>query len=61
MNQSNTDYKSILSQISGLIPQSIMTELATALHDIYNINQCGGHGSRKKVGEILLRLGIQPN
>lgn len=61
MSQSNTDYKPVLSIISGLIPQNVMSELATALQEVYKVNQNGGHGSRKRVGEILLKLGIQPN
>lgn len=61
MNQSNMDYKSVLSVICGLIPQEVMTELASSLQEIYAINQQGGSGSRKKVSEILLRLGLQIN
>ena len=57
----NTDYKSILSAISGLIPQDIMTALSTTLQDIYRINTNGGHGSRRRVSQLLLELGLQPN
>lgn len=55
------DYKPVLSQIHGLIPQELMSELATSLLDVYHITRNGGHGSRTKVMEILLRLGLQPN
>ncbi len=55
-----TDYKPVLSQICGLIPQDTMTELATALQAIYRINLEGGHGSRRKVSQLLLELGLQP-
>lgn len=61
MSKPNTDYKPILSIINGLIPQDVMTSLATALQEIYKVNQNGGHGSRKRVTEILLKLGVQPN
>ena len=61
MTTSNTDYKPVLSVICGLIPQSTMTELATSLMIIYTINKTGGTGSRKRVTEILLRLGLQVN
>lgn len=54
-------YQSVLSRLNGIIPQDIMTELATALQEVYQRNQNGGHGSRKRVAEILLRLGLQPN
>ena len=57
---SNTDYKPVLSIICGLIPQNTMTELATTLQAIYNINRDGGHGSRRKVSQLLLELGL-PN
>lgn len=57
----NTDYKPILSVICGLIPQNTMTALATALSEVYRINRLGGSGSRKRVTEILLKLGVQPN
>ena len=61
MPKPNTDYKSVLSIINGLIPQETMTELATSLQEVYKINQNGGHGSRKRVTELLLELGLQPN
>lgn len=61
MNQLKTDYKPILSVINGLIPQDVMTALATTLQEIYRINHNGGHGSRRQVSEILIKLGIQPN
>lgn len=57
----NTPYTSVLSRLCGTIPQDLMTELATALQEVYSRNQNGGHGSRKRVQEILLRLGVQPN
>lgn len=55
------DYKPVLSIINGLIPQHIMTELATSLQEVYRINLIGGQGSRRQVSEILIKLGIQPN
>ena len=57
----NTIYKPVLSVINGLIPQETMTELATSLQEVYNINRDGGHGSRRKVSQLLLELGLQPN
>lgn len=61
MSIPNTDYKPILSVINGLIPQCTMTELSTALQLIYTTTAIGGSGSRRKVMDILIGLGIQPN
>ena len=37
------------------------TELCTILQEVYRINQDGGHGSRRKVAQMLLELGMNPN
>ena len=37
------------------------TELCTILQEVYRINQNGGHGSRRKVAQMLLELGMNPN
>ena len=37
------------------------TELCTILQEVYRINQDGGHGSRRKVSQMLLELGLNPN
>ena len=60
-NTPNTDYKPVLYQICGLIPQHTMTELTTTLQDIYQTTKIGGQGSRTHVLAELLRLGLQPN
>lgn len=52
---------SIMFQIQTYIPQDVMTALATTLQDVYKTNQNGGHGSRRKVSQLLLELGLQPN
>ena len=37
------------------------SELCTILQEIYKVNQNGGHGSRRKVSQLLLELGLTPN
>ena len=37
------------------------TELCTILQEVYQINQNGGHGSRRKVSQMLLEIGVNPN
>lgn len=40
---------------------SAHTEIYTILQEIYRINHIGGSGSRKRVSELLIRLGVRPN
>ena len=61
MTSPDMQYKPVLSRICGIIPQDMMTELATVLASVYNINQNGGHGSRRKVSQMLLEIGVNPN
>lgn len=56
-----TGYIPVLSQLHGLIPQDVMTALTTCLQQVYRITLDGGHGSRRKVCQLLLELGLQPN
>lgn len=61
---SNTNYKPVLPVMQRLYhapAQEVITELATALQEIYRINHNGGHGSRRQVADLLVKLGIQPN
>lgn len=57
----NVIYTIVLLAEQGKFPQSVLTELSTQLMEVYRINRVGGSGSRKRVSEILLRLGIHPN
>jgi len=52
---------SLLSVYPDTQVQIKMTEITTILQQIYRINQDGGHGSRRKVSQLLLELGLQPN
>ncbi len=56
-----TNYTSVLANLCMTAPQDVLTHLTTSLQQIYNINQNGGHGSRRKVAQLLLELGLQPN
>ena len=46
---------------TGGCPQDVITSFVSQLHEVYRLNQDGGHGSRRKVTQILLELGLQPN
>lgn len=57
-----TDLHLVTSLASkGGCPQDVLTRFVTSLLEIYRINQDGGHGSRRKVSQLLLELGLQPN
>ena len=55
---------SCLSRIiapTRIVSTAAYTELCTILQEVYRINQNGGHGSRRKVAQMLLELGLNPN
>ena len=52
---------SLLTENDEDMRQSAHTALCTVLQQVYRINQDGGHGSRRKVSQLLLELGLQPN
>lgn len=56
--------KSCLQSLADVLPDAASAtyvELCTILQEVYNINLDGGHGSRRKVTQLLLELGLQPN